>query len=298
MICLIYILITISIASEEKSVSSDEVKKPIKRFNILEDGLELKIFNKEIPIPGRPKELIKEQIDEIKLRAKNFEPLPLNPSDIAIISTSHGTMKLELYHEKAPNHCLNFKKLANSGFYDGTIFHRVIPGFMIQGGDILSRDNIPENDGTGNPGWTINQEFNDTRHNRGILSMARSRDVNSAGSQFFICTDQAYHLDSKYTAFGNLIEGYEVLDIITRIPSEAKQMIKSFKLEIPKDESDKNWINYELGGKNYFVKVPKTTSADIYKDIIKKQLRNKHRPFIPVIINSIKVVNPNDSINE
>tara|TARA_B100000945_G_C20195752_1_gene509018 strand:- start:153 stop:773 length:621 start_codon:yes stop_codon:yes gene_type:complete len=204
-------------------------------------------------------------------------------------------MKLELYPDKAPNHCLNFKKLANSGFYDGTIFHRVIPGFMIQGGDILSRDGIPENDGTGNPGWTVDQEFNDIKHSRGILSMARSRDVNSAGSQFFICTDEAYHLDNKYTVFGNLIDGDNVLDIITRIPSEAKQMIKSFKIEIPDNQSDENWIEYMLGGKKYFVKVPKSTTADIYKNLIKKRLRNKHRPFIPVTIKSIRVVDLNDS---
>tara|TARA_Y100001970_G_scaffold281611_1_gene392782 strand:- start:1392 stop:2276 length:885 start_codon:yes stop_codon:yes gene_type:complete len=294
MIWLIYVLLSFTVANEIESISGNENKKTIKKFNIFEDAVKFPSKNMENLIPPKPKELIKEQIDQIKLEARNFTPMPVTSSDIAIINTSHGTMKLELYPDKAPNHCLNFKKLANSGFYDGTIFHRVIPGFMIQGGDILSRDSIPENDGTGNPGWTVDQEFNDIKHSRGILSMARSRDVNSAGSQFFICTDEAYHLDNKYTVFGNLIDGDNVLDIITKIPSEAKQMIKSFKIEIPDNQSDENWIEYMLGGKKYFVKVPKSTTADIYKNLIKKRLRNKHRPFIPVTIKSIRVVDLND----
>ena len=235
------------------------------------------------------------EINTIKKRAKEFIPSPVLDSDIIVMETMMGTMKFKFYNNLAPKHCLNFKKLANSGFYDGTIFHRVIPGFMIQGGDILSRDGIPENDGTGNPGWTVNQEFNDIKHNRGILSMARSRDVNSAGSQFFICTDHAGHLDNQYTAFGNLIEGHQVLDIITGIPSEAKQMIKSFKIEIPDNQLNENWIEYMLGDKKYFVKIPKSTTADLYKNLIKKRLRNKHRPFIPVIIKSIRVVDSNSA---
>ncbi len=295
MIWLIYILLSFIVASEIESISKEENKKSIKKFNIFEDAHTFPSKNMENLIPKRPKELLKEQIDQIKLDAKNFVPMPVTSSDIAVIKTSHGVMKLELYPNKAPNHCLNFKKLANSGFYDGTIFHRVIPGFMIQGGDILSRDGIPENDGTGNPGWTVNQEFNDIKHDRGILSMARSRDVNSAGSQFFICTDEAYHLNNKYTVFGNLIEGDNVLDIITSIPSEAKQMIRSFKTEIPKNQSDENWIEYMYGGKKYFIKIPKSTTADIYKNLIKKRLRNKHRPFVPVTIKSIRVIDSNNA---
>ena len=281
------------------SITADKGKKTVPKFNILEDALNLKVDMKSDIISRNSKiVLIQAQIDEIKEKTKNFIPTPVSPSDIVIIKTSHGTIKLKLYPDKAPNHCNNFKKLANSGFYDKTIFHRVIPGFMIQGGDILSRDNIPENDGTGNPGWTINQEFNDIRHKRGILSMARSADVNSAGSQFFICVDQAYHLDLKYTAFGELIEGDEVLDIITKLPSEAKQMIKSFKDKIPDNASEENWIEYSYGGKNFFVKVPKTTTANVYKNVIRATLKNKHRTFIPVIINSIRVIDPNNSLNE
>tara|TARA_Y100000590_G_C15629682_1_gene980727 strand:- start:181 stop:1062 length:882 start_codon:yes stop_codon:yes gene_type:complete len=277
----------------------DENNKPkLPKINILEDDLNLKLNMKSDIIPDNPNiELVEAQIDEIKKKAKNFIPEPVSDSDIIIIKTSHGTMKLKFYKDKAPNHSLNFKKLANSGFYDKTIFHRVIPGFMIQGGDILSRDNIPENDGTGNPGWTINQEFNDIEHKRGILSMARSQNVNSAGSQFFICVDNAHHLDYKYTAFGELIEGHAVLDIITKLPSEAKQIFKSLKKEVPEDEVDENWMEYLYGNSMYYVKVPKTTTPDALKYEISRKLKNKHRTFIPVIINSIRVINQNN-INE
>jgi peptidyl-prolyl cis-trans isomerase B (cyclophilin B) len=122
-------------------------------------------------------------------------------------------MTAELYPTIAPETVANFVKLANSGFYDGLIFHRVIPGFMIQGGD-------PDGDGTGGPGWTIKGEFsrngfkNDLAHTRGVLSMARTSDPDSAGSQFFIMTDDASHLDGNYAAFGKLVGGFEALDAI------------------------------------------------------------------------------------
>ena len=274
-------------------------KKTLPKINILEDNISLKFDMKSDIVPDNPNiEIIQAQIDEIKERAKFFVPSPVTESDRIIIKTSHGTMKLKFYPDKAPNHCLNFKKLANSGFYDKTIFHRVIPGFIIQGGDVLSRDNMPENDGTGNPGWTIDQEFNDIRHKRGILSMARSQDVNSAGSQFFICVDQAYHLDFKYTAFGELIEGEEVLDIITKLPSEAKQILKKLKNKIPEDEVEENWIEYLYGNQTFFVKVPKTTTPDVLKYEISKKLKNKLRTFIRVIISSIRVIDSNNSLNE
>ena len=242
--------------------------------------------------------LLPYQIDAIKDNANQFIPEPVSDNDIVILETSRGTMKLKLFPKIAPKHCTNFKKLANSGFYDGTKFHRIIPGFMIQGGDINSRDNDGDNDGFGGPGWTVDAEFSDRPHLRGTLSMARSADPNSAGSQFFICVDQAYHLDLKYTAFGNVIDGDEILDIITRIPSEAKQVFKSFKTKIPEHKSEENWMEYPFNGKTFYVKIPRTTTADIYKDVIKKQLKNKHRPFIPVIIQSIRVVDSNNSLNE
>ena len=99
--------------------------------------------------------LFPHEIEAIKLKAKDYIPEPVSEDDIVILETNRGTMKLKLFPDVAPNHCINFKKLANSGFYDKTAFHRIIPGFMIQGGDINSRDNDPKNDGHGGPGWTV-----------------------------------------------------------------------------------------------------------------------------------------------
>jgi len=140
---------------------------------------------------------------------------------IAIIETRHGTIKLEFFEDKAPGHVKNFKDLAGKGFYDGTTFHRVIPGFMIQGGDPNSKSENRGTHGTGGPGYTIDAEFNDVRHQRGVLSMARSQDPNSAGSQFFICVKDALFLDGQYTAFGRVIEGLEVADKIVNEPRDS-----------------------------------------------------------------------------
>ncbi len=130
----------------------------------------------------------------------------------ATLDTTAGSMKLEFFPDKAPGHVENFVKLAEKGFYNGTVFHRTIPGFMIQGG-------CPEGSGMGGPGYKIKAEFNDTKHVRGILSMARSSDPNSAGSQFFICHGDASFLDKQYTAFGKLVEGDDTLDKIAKAPT-------------------------------------------------------------------------------
>jgi peptidyl-prolyl cis-trans isomerase B (cyclophilin B) len=143
-------------------------------------------------------------------------------NEVGVITTSEGVMVVEFYPDVAPNHVANFKKLARSGFYDGTAFHRVIPGFMIQGGDPNTKDDANKASwGQGGPGWTVNAEFNDKHHARGILSMARTSDPNSAGSQFFICHGDAGFLDHQYTVFGNLIKGFDVLDKIATTPTEA-----------------------------------------------------------------------------
>lgn len=143
-------------------------------------------------------------------------------NEVAVIETSEGTMVLEFYPDVAPNHVANFKKLARSGFYDGTAFHRVIPGFMIQGGDPNTKDESKKDSwGMGGPGYTIKAEFNSRHHARGILSMARTSDPDSAGSQFFICHADAGQLDRQYTVFGNLIKGFDVLDKIATTPTEA-----------------------------------------------------------------------------
>jgi peptidyl-prolyl cis-trans isomerase B (cyclophilin B) len=139
-------------------------------------------------------------------------------NEVAVINTNEGAMVIE-FLDAAPNTVANFIKLAKQGFYDGTCFHRIIKGFMIQGGDPLTKDPSKENVwGTGGPGYTIKAEFNDHSHQFGVLSMARSSDPNSAGSQFFICDGDASFLDRQYTAFGRLIKGEEVLKKIAGTP--------------------------------------------------------------------------------
>ncbi len=134
--------------------------------------------------------------------------------EVAVIETVHGTIKFEFFEDKAPGHVKNFKDLTNKNFYDGTTFHRVIPGFMIQGGDPNSKSDNRSSHGSGGPGYSIDAEFNDTKHVRGVLSMARSQEPNSAGSQFFICVKDSFFLDGQYTAFGRVVEGMDVADKI------------------------------------------------------------------------------------
>jgi peptidyl-prolyl cis-trans isomerase B (cyclophilin B) len=142
------------------------------------------------------------------------------PNEVAVITTSEGRMILEFWPEVAPNHVQNFKDLARQGFYDGTCFHRVIKGFMIQGGDPLTKDEANQSRwGTGGPAHRLKAEFNDRPHVRGVLSMARTQDPHSAGSQFFICHGDARFLDRQYTAFGRLIQGDEVLEKIATTPT-------------------------------------------------------------------------------
>ena len=139
----------------------------------------------------------------------------MTTNEVAVIKTSEGEMVLEFWPDVAPGHVENFKKLARQGFYDGTCFHRVIKGFMIQGGDPLTKDEAAQSRwGTGGPGHMVKAEFNDRPHTRGVLSMARSSDPDSAGSQFFICHGEPRFLDKQYTAFGRLIEGDDVLEKI------------------------------------------------------------------------------------
>jgi peptidyl-prolyl cis-trans isomerase B (cyclophilin B) len=140
----------------------------------------------------------------------------------AVLQTRLGEIEIELFPDKAPGHVKNFLDLARKGFYDGTTFHRVIPGFMIQGGDPNTKDpKRSRNDhGTGGPGHTIKAEFNDTSHKRGIVSMARSQDPNSAGSQFFIVVKDSPYLDRNYTAFGQVVRGIEVADKIVSAPRD------------------------------------------------------------------------------
>lgn len=140
----------------------------------------------------------------------------------AVIETAHGNIEIKLLDGKAPGHVDNFKKLAQEGFYDGTTFHRVIPGFMIQGGDPNTKDEDRSRHGFGGPGYNIKAEFNDIKHTRGILSMARSQDPDSAGSQFFIVVKDSFFLDGQYTVFGEVVSGMEVADKIVGLPRDSR----------------------------------------------------------------------------
>lgn len=140
--------------------------------------------------------------------------------EVAVIKTSEGEMTVRFWPDVAPKTVENFKTLAKKGFYDGTAFHRIVKGFMIQGGDPLSKKDDPMV-GTGGPGYKVKAEFNDRPHVRGVLSMARSNDPDSAGSQFFICLGDARFLDRQYTAFGELISGDDVLEKIGNTPTNS-----------------------------------------------------------------------------
>ena len=144
---------------------------------------------------------------------KKETPVSNTTNEVAVIKTVAGDMVIEFWPDVAPKTVENFKTLAKKGFYDGTAFHRIIKGFMIQGGDPLTKDETKQNRwGTGDPGYKIKAEFNERSHKRGVISMARSQDPDSAGSQFFICHGDPSFLDRQYTAFGKLIQGDEVLE--------------------------------------------------------------------------------------
>jgi peptidyl-prolyl cis-trans isomerase B (cyclophilin B) len=146
-------------------------------------------------------------------------------NEVAVIKTSEGDMVVQFWTDAAPNTIENFKKLAKQGFYNGTIFHRIVKGFMIQGGDPNSKDPAKEESyGAGGPGYKIKAEFNDHPHERGVLSMAREPDPDSAGSQFFICLGPVTRLDHQYTTFGKLIKGDDVLGKIGDTPVARNSM--------------------------------------------------------------------------
>jgi peptidyl-prolyl cis-trans isomerase B (cyclophilin B) len=170
-------------------------------------------------------------------------PSSTTADEVAIIKTSEGDMVAEFWSDVAPKTVENFKKLARDGFYDGTAFHRVIKGFMIQGGDPLTKDESKQSRwGTGDPGYKIPAEFNDKSHTKGVLSMARSQDPNSAGSQFFICHGDPKFLDRQYTGFGKLIKGEDVLEkIATTQTTSPDRPVKRMNVEsvkiVPRSEA-------------------------------------------------------------
>ena len=145
---------------------------------------------------------------------------PIEQIEVAVITTQYGDMVVNFFDQAAPMHVESFKAHAKSGYYNGTIFHRVIPGFMIQGGDPNTKSDDRSTHGQGGPGYTINAEFNDISHVRGIVSMARTNDPNSAGSQFFIIVSDSIFLDNQYTVFGRVVEGIDVADKIVNVPRD------------------------------------------------------------------------------
>ncbi len=157
-----------------------------------------------------------------KSRSKTFNKQEIERMKLttAVLETKFGEITLKFFPEVAPKHVNSFIELASSGFYDGTTFHRVVPGFVIQGGDPNTKSEDRSQHGTGGPGYTLEAEFSDIPHKRGTLSMARSANPDSAGSQFFICVAEAAFLDGQYTVFGEVTKGMKVADEIVAQPRD------------------------------------------------------------------------------
>lgn len=166
-------------------------------------------------------------------------PTPPAAKEQAVIKTAYGEMKIDFWPDVAPKTVENFKKLAKQGYYDGTAFHRIIKGFMIQGGCPNTKAGATGMPGTGGPGYSIKAEFNAKSHVRGVISMARSSNPDSAGSQFFICHGDAKFLDRQYTAFGQLVSGDDVLEKIAGVPTKGGGGEKSTPIDRVEIESIK-----------------------------------------------------------
>jgi peptidyl-prolyl cis-trans isomerase B (cyclophilin B) len=164
--------------------------------------------------------LIQSVYAEMKDRKFSQEEIKKMSETKAVIETKLGNIELKFFPDVAPIHVNNFIELAKKGFYGNTTFHRIIPGFMIQGGDPNTKSPDRSKHGMGGPGYTVKAEFNAKQHKRGILSMARAQDPNSAGSQFFICVADALFLDRQYTVFGEVVSGMDVADKIVSQPKD------------------------------------------------------------------------------
>jgi peptidyl-prolyl cis-trans isomerase B (cyclophilin B) len=159
---------------------------------------------------------------DVKSKTFTKEEIKKMADTRAVIETKFGTIELKFFPDVAPNHVGNFIELAKKGFYDGTTFHRVIPGFMIQGGDPNSKNPDRSTHGAGGPGYQIKAEFSQKPHKRGTLSMARAANPDSAGSQFFICVKDAPFLDRQYTVFGEVVSGMDAADKIVSQPRDPR----------------------------------------------------------------------------
>jgi peptidyl-prolyl cis-trans isomerase B (cyclophilin B) len=161
-------------------------------------------------------------LEKSRSRTFNKQEIERMKQTTAVVETKFGEITLKFFPDVAPNHVSSFIELANKGFYDGTTFHRVVPGFVIQGGDPNTKSEDRSNHGTGGPGYTLEAEFSNLPHKRGTLSMARAADPNSAGSQFFICVAEAAFLDGQYTVFGEVSQGMDVVDEIVAQPKDSR----------------------------------------------------------------------------
>ena len=302
MIFWLFLCLGLIIADNQNLPDLDIIKKLTKKKQSKVDTSKIKIeSNKGINlnfIPANPSKgrvsdytISDIRIEDIKKAAKSFDVDNILDNEIAILETSKGIIKIKLFNNKAPNHCLNFKKLCNSRFYDKTSFHRVHRDFMIQGGDILSRDNTRGNDGEGSPGWSIDAELNDISHKRGIVSMARGNSLNSAGSQFFICVKDSPWLDGKYTVFGEVFEGMDVVDRISMSPTDRDLALQQSYSSIPSSELDNHdWIKIldNETKKEIYFKIPLGDNATSYSDKIKKEIRSRN-PYRRIEINQARV---------
>ena len=183
------------------------------------------------------------EIEEFLDKVNSIKPVPVKNGEIAVLETSMGIIKFKFFPDLAPNHCASFKKLANNGFYDWTLFHRVAINFVVQGGDIYSKNDDPRDDGSGDPGFTLDAEFNDLSHKRGMVSTARlAHDINSATSQFFIMHAPHPRLNGEYTVFAQVIDGMDVVDEIAETAVVASRPVDPVyikKVRVAKNKSSK-----------------------------------------------------------
>ncbi|MGH2574597.1 MAG: peptidylprolyl isomerase [Ignavibacteria bacterium] len=212
-ICLCFFSSYVLYGCGEKKPSVENLKKEVEKTTETLDTVTKKAID-----------TLKSKVDTIKTKIDTL--MTKEGGNIVVLETSMGDIKIELYEKDAPQHTANFKKLVKSKFYEGTTFHRVIPGFMIQGGDPNSKDDDRSNDGQGGPGYTIPAEIK-AKHKKGAVAGARLGDAQnpkreSSGSQFYIVTGEASHLDGQYTVFGEVIKGMDVAEKIQNVKRDSR----------------------------------------------------------------------------
>lgn len=224
LVVLIIMTMIISCSKKEEQPMEQDKSGQVQKFETLTDEQVATLLSEAKAAQGETEDptaiITQAEIDAILDKVANTEVDQVAANEVAILETTKGTIAVAFYTDIAPEHTRSFKRLVTSGYYNGTRFHRIIDNFMIQGGDILTRDDNPDNDGTGGPGYNVPAEFNGIPHDLGILSMARSQNPNSAGSQFFLCLSRqgTAGLDGQYTAFGKVVGGLDVLKTLGKVP--------------------------------------------------------------------------------